>query len=82
MGVLSNIFKPKDKPENKTAGSAYTFYMGGTTSGKALMVAAETVGLQLFHGSAGRMLRNTHYVLKGHRKKYGVFFAENLIYRE
>lgn len=31
-------------------------------SGKALMVAAETVGLQLFHGSAGRMLRNTHYL--------------------
>ena len=29
-------------------------------SGKALMVAAETVGLKLFHGSAGRMLRNTH----------------------
>ena len=31
-------------------------------SGKALMVAAEMVGLQLFHGSAGRMLRNTHYL--------------------
>lgn len=31
-------------------------------SGKALIVAAETVGLQLFHGSAGRMLRNTHYL--------------------
>jgi len=36
MGVLSNIFKPRDKPENRTAGSAYTFYMGGTTSGKAV----------------------------------------------
>ena len=36
MGVLSNIFKPRDKPENKTAGSVYTFYMGGTTSGKAV----------------------------------------------
>lgn len=31
-------------------------------SGKALMVAAESVGLKLFHGSAGRMLRNTHYL--------------------
>ena len=31
-------------------------------SGKALMVAAEMVGLKLFHGSAGRMLRNTHYL--------------------
>ena len=36
MGGLSNIFKPRDKPENRTAGSAYTFYMGGTTSGKAV----------------------------------------------
>ena len=31
-------------------------------SGKALKVAAETVGLKMFHGSAGRMLRNTHYL--------------------
>lgn len=31
-------------------------------SGKALKVAAETVGLKLFYGSAGRMLRNTHYL--------------------
>ena len=31
-------------------------------SGKALKVAAETVGLKIFHGSAGRMLRNTHYL--------------------
>ena len=27
-----------------------------------LKVAAETVGLKIFHGSAGRMLRNTHYL--------------------
>lgn len=31
-------------------------------SGKALKVAAETVGLKMFHGSAGRMLRNIHYL--------------------
>lgn len=31
-------------------------------SGKALKVAAETVGLKIFHGSAGRMLRNAHYL--------------------
>ncbi len=34
MGILSGIFKVRDKPENRTAGSAYTFYMGGSTSGK------------------------------------------------
>jgi hypothetical protein len=31
-------------------------------SGKALKVAAENVGLKIFHGSAGRMLRNTRYL--------------------
>ena len=31
-------------------------------SGKALKAAAEKVGLKIFHGSAGRMLRNTHYL--------------------
>lgn len=34
MGILSGIFKVRDKPENRTTGSAYTFYMGGSTSGK------------------------------------------------
>lgn len=34
MGILCGIFKARDKPENRTAGSAYTFYMGGPTSGK------------------------------------------------
>ena len=31
-------------------------------SGKALMAAAETAGLKMLDGSAGRMLRNTHYL--------------------
>lgn len=31
-------------------------------SGLALMAAAEEVGLKLYHGSAGRMLRNTKYL--------------------
>lgn len=31
-------------------------------SGKALKVAAENVGLKIYHGSAGRMLRNTRYL--------------------
>lgn len=31
-------------------------------SGKSLMVAAKNADLKLFHGSAGRMLRNVHYL--------------------
>ncbi len=31
-------------------------------SGMGLKAAAEKAGLQIYHGSAGRMLRNTHYL--------------------
>ena len=34
MGIFSGLFNSRDKPENRTAGSSYAFYMGGTTSGK------------------------------------------------
>lgn len=36
MGIFSKLFKARDKPENKTAGSSYAFFMGGSTSGKAV----------------------------------------------
>nr|DAG02488.1 MAG TPA: Portal [Siphoviridae sp. ctneY2] len=36
MGIFSGLFKSRDKPENRTAGSAYTFYIGGTTAGKTV----------------------------------------------
>ena len=36
MGIFSGLFKSRDKPENRTTGSAYAFYMGGTTAGKTV----------------------------------------------
>lgn len=36
MGIFSGLFKSRDKPQNRTAGSNYTFFMGGSTSGKAV----------------------------------------------
>ena len=36
MGNLSALFHSRDKPQNRTAGSAYTFFMGGSTAGKAV----------------------------------------------
>ena len=36
MGIFSGLFKSRDKPQNRTAGSGYAFYFGGTTSGKAV----------------------------------------------
>lgn len=36
MGIFTSLFRSRDKPTNATAGSRYSFYMGGTTSGKAV----------------------------------------------
>ena len=34
MGILTGIFKSRDKPQNATSGSAYRFFTGGSSSGK------------------------------------------------
>ena len=37
MGIkeaISGLFKPRDAPQNRTSGSGYAFFMGGSTSGK------------------------------------------------
>ena len=36
MGLFSGLFRSRDKPQNRTAGSAYTFYMGGSSAGKTV----------------------------------------------
>ena len=36
MGMFSGLFRSRDKPQNSTAGTAYSFYLGGTTSGKTV----------------------------------------------
>ena len=34
MKLLSGLFHSRDKPQNRTTGSTYTFFMGGSTAGK------------------------------------------------
>ncbi len=36
MGFLQSLFHSRDKPKDQTAGSAFRFYFGHTTSGKAV----------------------------------------------
>ena len=36
MGILSGLFHSRDKPTNATNGSSYRFFLGGSTSGKAV----------------------------------------------
>lgn len=34
MSIFSGLFKSRDKPENRTAGSSYSFFLGASSSGK------------------------------------------------
>ena len=34
MSVFSKLFRGRDAPTDRTSGSAYSFFMGGSTSGK------------------------------------------------
>ena len=34
MGIFSGIFKSRDAPTNRTAGSAYSFFLGQSAAGK------------------------------------------------
>lgn len=34
MGFFSSLFRSRDKPSDRMSGSGYTFFMGGSTSGK------------------------------------------------
>ena len=36
MGILSGLFWSRDKPENRTVGSSYAFYLGSSSAGKAV----------------------------------------------
>lgn len=36
MALFKRKAKARDKPQDRTAGSQYTFYMGGTVAGKAV----------------------------------------------
>ena len=36
MGILSSLLHSRDKPTNATNGSSYRFFLGGSTSGKAV----------------------------------------------
>ena len=36
MSIFSGLFRSRDKPENRTAGSSYTFFMGSSVAGKSV----------------------------------------------
>ena len=36
MSILTSLFRSRDKPRNRTVGSAFSFFTGGSTSGKTV----------------------------------------------
>ena len=76
MGIFSGLFKSRDKPENRTAGSSYAFYLGGSTSGKAVteqsamqMTAVYSCVRILAEAVAGLPLHLYRYNAEGGKEK-------------
>lgn len=59
---IENGMAVVDEAEADTVRKFFDYYI----SGLALMAAAEKVGLKLYHGSAGRILRNVKYLGDGY----------------
>ena len=76
MGILSSLFRARDKPQNSTAGSGYRFFLGGTTSGKAVtersamqMTAVYSCVRILAEAIAGLPLHLYQYASEGSKEK-------------
>ena len=76
MGIFSGLFKSRDKPQNRTAGSGYAFYLGHTTTGKVVtersamqMTAVYSCVRILAEAIAGLPLHLYRYTDKGSKEK-------------
>ena len=76
MSIFSGLFKSRDKPQNRTAGSGYTFYMGHTSTGKVVtersamqMTAVYSCVRILAEAIAGLPLHLYRYTDKGSKEK-------------
>ena len=76
MGILSGLFRSRDKPKNSTVGSGYSFFFGGTTSGKRVnemsamqMTAVYSCVRILAEAVAGLPLHLYRYTDSGSKEK-------------
>ena len=76
MGLFSGLFRARDAPQNRTSGSAYSFFMGGSTSGKRVnerssmqMTAVYSCVRILSEAVAGLPLHLYHYTDNGGKEK-------------
>ena len=76
MGIFSGLFRSRDAPKNRTSGSAYSFFMGGSTSVKRVnersamqMTAVYSCVRILSEAVAGLPLHLYQYTDGGRREK-------------
>ncbi len=76
MSIFTGLFRSRDKPQNRTAGSSYSFLFGGSTSGKAVtertamqMTAVYSCVRILAEAVAGLPLNLYHYLPDGGKEK-------------
>ncbi len=76
MGLFRSLFKARDKPKNRTPGSSYSFFFGGTTSGKPVnehtamqMTAVYSCVRILAEAVAGLPLHLYKYTASGGKEK-------------
>ena len=76
MSIFSGLFRSRDKPQNRTAGSAYTFFAGSSTAGKSVtersamqMTAVYACVRILSEAIAGLPLHLYRYADKGSKEK-------------
>ena len=76
MGFLSGIFRSRDKPVDRTSGSAYSFFLGNSTSGKRVnerssmqMTAVYSCVRILSEAVAGLPLHFYRYTEEGGKEK-------------
>lgn len=76
MGIFSGLFRSRDAPKNSTAGSAYRFFLGGSTSGKQVnersamqMTAVYSCVRILSEAVAGLPLHLYRYSADGSKEK-------------
>ena len=76
MSIFSGLFRSRDKPQNRTAGSSYNFLFGSSTSGKAVtertamqMTAVYSCVRILAEAVAGLPLNLYHYLPDGGKEK-------------
>ena len=76
MGIFTGLFRSRDKPQNRTVGSSYSFFFGGTTSGKSVnemsamqMTAVYSCVRILAEAVAGLPLHLYRYKTDGSKEK-------------